>query len=400
MPQKIIEMIFCLFCMLCLVVPVSMDIWLNQVQPGSSLGQAPKMWHTFVKMFLQTFFERKSSLQNDVSSQSLSKISEKCSKFLHQFYGFVYQMIFPEKSGPCLNNNTATRPSATLLSTDAKNFRYYSKDRTSSFCNWHFNLNPLWSLNITFVSVNFSFENLLCTHARMNIYEGHKPTRQEQSKLKFEYCGIYTLFNVYPKNQLVWIQVDSTRLFYFIVHALYTTISTKLIRTCFSTKMFSSFPPVDYVILMQTNISVHFHLIVVQKSAVVVLNRIVQCELSAHDGPDVHADRITSQKKTFHMSTFQCFMVTKCTGILECAVVFGKQTQKGKSLSLKHDSNMILPFNDCLCTPKMCLSSITHHKKNQINATLFTLSFSNKVKSPNCRHGGFIVLEGTFSLHN
>ncbi len=74
------------------------DFLVNQVQSPSNLGDTQKLWHAFVKFFLQNFLNKIPSIQLFGTSGMFDILSRKCGEFYSELFARVYQMSFPEKT--------------------------------------------------------------------------------------------------------------------------------------------------------------------------------------------------------------------------------------------------------------------------------------------------------------
>ncbi len=268
-----------------------------------------------------------------------------------------------------------------LLVTYSQHCIKCASQQYASLCYWQFYLDKHLDLNVTFLLINFYLENLGCRNARL-----------EMNKIVF--CGIYTSFNVYPNHHKVWIQVHSTKCFYFQVHAKFILMDFSLLKTGDLTRYFSQIPPFDIVTLLKINTTIQLFLVEVKKNALALVYTLNICEVSVHDGPDVHANRLTSDNDLYKISTFQCFLVTKGSGS-KCVVSYTQILENILVHFVKQSSSLTLPSNNCLHNHKICYTSIKVPQIYQLNATIISLLISQAAQSPNCKHSGLAILDIT-----
>ncbi len=371
---------------------VRTDFLLNQIQSIAHVRTAPKLWQSYVKFLLQNKLGRSPLSLLDVK-QLFHELSEICSKFFFSLYSRIYVMAFPDGKQSCPKKYLVVKVSGTLLVTYTQQCSVCAKNLGLS-CSWYFTLDKRLDLNITFVKINFYIENLSCSNGRLKIYQQFIVRKLERLK----YCGIYTLFNVYPNYHQVRIEIFSTKCFNFEVYAYYISMDNNLLRTSNANKHFSLIPPVDRVIVKRQNTTVQFCLIEGMKNTVVMLCASNVCELSVHDGPDTHGDQLTPHKCSYKLSTFQTFVVRKGNIHSSCVVSFRNEIPMNKTFSFEERTSLHLPSDNCLYSPKMCLISARSPQNYQLNVSLVFLSISDASKTPNCRHGGLTFVDHSTSL--
>ncbi len=370
------------------------DFLLNQVQSLSHLQDAPKKWHTFIRFHLQTFFQKIPLVQLGTSRQ-FEQMSRESGTFFLKLYARVYQISLPEKPGPCPNNSLVTRASAKLLLSYPQHWTKCASRTLGSSCSWQFHLDKHLDLNITFILINFYLENLSCSNAWLTIYQKILLLQEE----RFRFCGIYTWFNLYPNHQRFWIDVYSTKCFCSQVHANFISIDRDLLKTCNSVRHFSIIPAFDSVAIQKTNTTIQLFLVEVKKNTHAVLHVTNSCELSVHDGPDAHQNKVKHHNNVYQMSTFQCFVIKKGSRKLKCVVAYGQGIDIGETHFVKQSKSLALPSNKCLFNPKICHYSISSPQGYQVNATISSLLLCKEAQSPNCKHSGLAILEIGIGLY-
>ncbi len=382
-------------CVILFVELVKTDFLLNQVHSLSHLGDIPKNWHAFIETLLQQNLNKIPSLLQFGTSTVFYMLSRRSRHFYSKLYDTVYQLSLPERTGPCLNNSLVRRASGTLLISYSQHCTECAAKTQGSSCFWQFSLDKHLDLNITFILINFYLEHLSCSNARLSIYQTLFPFQEE----RFKFCGIYSLFNIYPHHHKFWIQVYSTKCFHFQVHAIFISIDHGLLKTGNSTRHFSRIPAFDSVTFQNTNATIQLFSIKVEKNTLAILHTFNICQLSVHDGPDAYANKVKPHGDFYQMSTFQYFVVRMGSRRSKCVVAYSQDIHIGKTHLIKQSLSLALPSNKCLFNPKICHHSISSPQGYQVNATISSLSLCKEAQSPNCKHSGLAILENTEKMY-
>ncbi len=363
--------------------PSIADFYLDQVHSLREIHLALKVWHRYIKLALEKGF-RKLSIPHMGTKQVFEKLVSNAQNFVRQMYNRLYEMLilfFFQKG------SLVKRLSGTLIaSVPHRCLPCDTRFRTVEQY-WYFILNKQLSLNLTIAVIDFYFQNLNCSLGGLRIFS-------QDTKL-FEFCGIYTIFNLYPDIQKISVQVTATVCYLSYIRGYFVPMDTNMIRTIKATKHHSSYPPVDSVLIVKIKTTVKFCLIKVEKTALVILHSLGSCEHSVHDGPDVFAEVVTLKNGFYEMSTFQSFVLIKDDGSCSCHLNFGKFVPNHEPLVVSDNKRVLLPVDALSLSAKMWIFSATAKDDHHLNATLVSLNVSQDFKSPYCRHGGFTVVENT-----
>ncbi len=367
-----------------LIEPSKTDIYLSQVgQIRTLVGHNPKVWHEYVKHHLQMSLTKQSQMG---TIQLLEKLLNQTNQFCSQLYSAIFHMDLCTMNRN--NKHHVQRLSDTLRISSTLSCQQWNLSPLRM--SWFFIVNKHLDLNLTFFKVDFFYENLDCRLGHLLIITNKKVKR-------FEFCGKYTLFNLYPNNPKVTIQVQSALCHLANVQGSFVVMDTNVTCTTSSAKANSNIPPIDAVILYKTETTVKFYFIAVEKTALVIVQFHSFCKHSIYDGPDVFTGTAKPRKKSFYLlSTFQCFMWVEINRTVHtaCHVAFRQWAHRPTVYLWHKKASISLPNDACKHTAKMYLISVASYD-DQLNATLASMFVPTEAKSPHCRHGGLAVVENS-----
>lgn len=370
------------------------DNFLNQVLSLSELGPVPKYWHKYVQYFVHNSLKRLSTSLHG-TTELWYHLARQANTFASNVFLREYFIDLCKVSVLCRNKRIVKRASGTLLAstTQCGHCTPGPKVSDSRRCHWYFESSTSLGLNVTFVSISFFFEHLSCSIGYLSVLQTDFIITQRLLK----FCGIYAGFNVYLNHQKIWVETCIAICFNIFVHAEYMSMDRYVISSTHKETCYQGSTPVEHsVILHLTDQTVQSYFISVVKTSVVVLKLVGSCALSVHDVPDVYSESVQPHRGFYQMSTFQCFVAANVSKSSMCYVFFDKEVHCSIMQLSEERTNISLP-NDHWTVPNCVSVYVASSPLHQVNATLRFFSIAPHVKSPNCRHGGFAVLDNNLN---
>ncbi len=415
--------------------------WIKE--KNNILGASPKLWHLYIRSFLSKVLKYQFYLQNYTSNQQWSLLLETCSNQFKTYdstwkYFNTYISVFQSQgwhrypvggfaraasvhlrnaTGQLFVNGSlqASQIVNKMTSVGACPFYDYQKGYFLNACHlensnsmplsllhWKFFLDKLFSLNLTFHSlefisgsVNFAGGFLHCHLGRLSIIDS-----EHQEFEAFQFCGQHAGFSLLPEfgqldvrttvYPITVFQVNATfclmdkGLIYNLNHhkpATLEIISSTIDKSATLVKQFWSISPAQislvYVIEVTKIYTLTLDLSVINFSNIRVL-----------DGPGFLSSRAQKRKNLFESSSFSCILQAMSAGLdfQTQAAHYSANPQPVTKYESPENNSVHFPAPH-ICGNAVCLLQIRTVFKFQINVSVVKVIYKGQ-PSETCKYGG------------
>ena len=338
--------------------------------------EAPKVWHSYIRVFLKRCMERYISC-NILVSRLLEMFNDSKS-FLR-----LRDLTIKVTSS---NWNTKSVQNVTWAS------RYFTFEhrRCDYLClDYYFKLCSLLKLNFTF--------NII--HSPYTVLRLHGSANWNSS---LRYVGFYSTFCIYPKFKnlhlilfyLVTRHGFPTR-FHITGHCIFngsfTIIDNKLIYNYPVNSIGQIKPNIMYT--MKKHIMLSYFLQIRNPDQIFVQTEFTMDEYIIYDGPGISTDALRKQHNN-KCSTFQCVVhiLRKYNAVEAFLKFYSKPLAITEIKEISEGQNKLMYIPDKKCSDKVCIIYFSAEFGHNVNVTIIKLSTPGHFH-PNCIYNGLVAAE-------
>ncbi len=268
--------------------------------------------------------------------------------------------------------------------------------------NYTFHLSEHLHSNLSICELNFGRNMKNCTFGYIHIRNTFQLHTTADSLSSFHFCGKHSPFSVYPEYRHVSVLIAASSYINGTLCMLIETIDNNVLSTLKSKLFLSTSQVLSQHYLYQARISLHIHLIQVNKDSMVCLklHQTIGYNVKMFDGPGIESKRLDLQRKgSYVTSSFICLLFISTNGTGSEFAVHHLSVPAGKAnvLQLYEGNNKILTW------PKHNNPKEAHTRKiyhiqgveySNVNVTIDKFNVThNKQNNWYCSQAGIVVFD-------